>query len=81
MLETTNLESFLDDYIMHTKLLTPLYIANRFCKDILEIPAKELMRRRISPELKSKRKDLSNEFLEIIKDRKYPKDNKFYIAD
>ena len=82
MLDTTNhdLNNFLDQYLIHTKILRPLYVANRFCKEILLIPSKDLMRKGISEENKNLRNNIAKKFLKIFQKRKYKKDFRFYIG-
>lgn len=75
------LENFLDFYVENiTKLLKPSYIANRYMKMILNIPAKDIMLRHISKENKELRKDLSTKFLKIIRERKYEMEANFFTA-
>jgi len=49
-------------------------------KNELKIPARELMKAHISPELKEQRKKIAEEFKEIIKERQYPKEKNMYLA-
>ena len=79
-IQNLDLENFLDNYISHTKILKPLYVANRMCKEILLIPSKDLTRKGISEENKELRNNLAKKFLKLFQKRKYKKDFRFYIA-
>lgn len=81
MSELEQYENFLDFYILNfCKMLKDKFIANRYMKEILKIPAKDLMGRRISKENKQLRKDLTKKFLKIIRERNYEKDVNIFIA-
>lgn len=75
------LENFLNNYILHTKILKPKFIANRFCKEVLYILPERLKRKTITPELRQKRQKLTKQFLKIIKKRNYKKEGNLYFAD
>lgn len=75
------LEIFLDQYISHTKVLSPNFVANRFCKEILLISSKDLMRKGISLETKKLRNDISKKFLGIFKKRNYRKEGNLHYSD